>query len=40
MINKHWDLTTYCWNEPGCTNQEYGVGDIIEEPIDLEKSMR
>lgn len=29
MINKHWDLTTYSWTEPGHTHQDYGAEDIV-----------
>lgn len=30
MINKHWDLTTYSWEEPGQTHQDYGTEDIFD----------
>lgn len=36
MINKHWDLNTYCWEDPGTTYQEYGVDDICN-PIDEDR---
>ncbi len=28
MINKLWDLTEYCWEEPGHPIQDYGAQDM------------
>ncbi len=35
MINKLWDLTNYDWEILGESNQDYGVGDIID-PINVK----